>query len=504
MVSVQTIIADPDIAEFLRTHQGAREEIEAAADELSSKDDAIRALRKLMNPLGKKIVPVFFSYKTKDEAVARAIVKALRRYSAGKLNITYQADFTAMIAGQKWRDWIFKSIRESNLFILLLPDPSDEWDWCLFETGLFEAQRTSADRLICLHHPDTEVPDQIKDYHAVSATIPEVESFLRSIFIKKGPIPGMKPLNKDVEEDIPEFARQIVDAIRPPRKAHYSQILEPWLKLKVANAKELKSKDDLDHATVEAANDEALRIFNMIDRPKTWANVRSALPDDMHNDRWREELACAIKHIASGVRPRPIQSVFQARSGRMYRPITYAVDRLGDSQGLIDTFQITFTEDVGAVDISEMPRSLSALATLLRFTFRFRWEVLEKFAKATMTEADIEFVKSTFWRMEVEWKSRGGGDLVDILNLFPNQKARTRLIQMFEDWAAIRNPDGTGELDVAIEMKDVQKVQEILRRIIPINQEFLEISTELFSKLIRELPQPRWHEERPWQMERVA
>ena len=182
------LLSDPEIENFINTHQGAAGRIEKAARALVGKNDALKSLKKLLPALSQNKVNVFFSYKKKDENAANAIVDVLRSKSAGKLTITYQAEFTEKIVGQHWRVKIRDAVHRANWFILLFPDPSDDWDWCLFETGLFEAQLTSADRLICLHHPDIKIPDPIKDYHAVSATIPEVEKFLGMVFKNDNPV----------------------------------------------------------------------------------------------------------------------------------------------------------------------------------------------------------------------------------------------------------------------------------------------------------------------------
>jgi hypothetical protein len=49
----------------------------------------------------------------------------------------------------------------------------------------------------------------------------------------------------------------------------------------------------------------------------------------------------------------------------------------------------------------------------------------------------------------------------------------------------LRNREGTGELDVAIEKKDLEKIPELLAGIIPLNQEFLEMATNRFAELVR-------------------
>src|SRR5262245_39985778 len=488
--SVTDILQDPAIADFMRTHHGTSDAVRRAATTLANENDAVPAVRKLLPALTDRTLPVFFSYKKKEERAAKAIVELLREKSAGKLGIVYQAEFGQDIVGRKWRDEIRASISQSNWFILLLPDPSDDWDWCLFETGFFEAQRTSGDRLICLHHPDIVVPDPIKDYHAVPATIPDVENFLQLVFVKDDPIPGMKAINPALGSQIPAVARQIVDAIRPPRKTLCRVMFEPWMELRIADAARLKTRDDLDTATIVSANREALALFEFRDRPATWGDLRSGLPTDGEDSRWCEELFHVIRRIGGGRVFSPIQAVFQTKDGKMYHPVASAVDRLGSENGPIETFHITFSEDVAAVDHSEMPKHLSALATVLRFTFRFRWEVLEKFTKGTLVDSDVERINCAMTRMRTEWQSRGVGDQVAVEGLFPDEDDRIRIRRMYAQWALVSNPDGTGTLDRAIEQKDAQRCQEILKAIIPMNQEFLEMATGILSNVIREPAEP--------------
>ena len=219
MSDTQEILGQSDIVAWLKQHPDAQGRLERAATLLKDKPDAIAAMRKLLPSLVDNVVKVFFSYKKVDERAATTIVEALNENAADKLDITYMAGFTEQFAGQRWRDQISKGVRSANWFILLLPDPSDELDWCLFETGLFEAQLTSADRLICLHHPDTEVPHPIQGYQAIAATLPEAEKFLRMVFVGEDPVPGLRPINSKIEKRIPELAQRVVDAIRVPKRS---------------------------------------------------------------------------------------------------------------------------------------------------------------------------------------------------------------------------------------------------------------------------------------------
>lgn len=491
MTGTDELLGDPYIAEWMRCHEGCADQVRKAAEILADKPDRIEALKKLLPALRDKVVYVFFSYKAKDERAAREVVNLLRTYSAEKLKITYQAEFTKDIAGRPWRQEIREEVCRANWFILLLPDPSDGWDWCLYETGLFDRQANSGDRLICLHHPDTEIPDPIKDYHHVPASVPKVEEFLRMVYLEDNPIPGLPPLNRAVESGISDLATKIVDAIRPPTGRLLREVYEPWVALKVADADRLKNRDDLDEAIVESANQEALRLFDFADQPRTWGALRSYIAEAPGDSRWREEMFHVIRRIGQGRRFHPIQSVFQANNGQIYRPVVHGIDRLGEC-GPILRFHITFTEDVAAIDRSAMPLELSKLTTVLRFAFRFRWEVLEKFGGRPMTVEDVERLDNAFRRMKKDWESRGVVGTIQILDLFPEDK-RQRVLDMFVAYDKVRNKDGTGDLDVAIANKDPEASSEILKRFMPMNQEFLEMAADRFSQLISGQAVPRGH-----------
>ncbi|MEJ2330082.1 MAG: toll/interleukin-1 receptor domain-containing protein, partial [Gammaproteobacteria bacterium] len=392
--------SDPYISEYMETHQGAASAIVRAWDKLAGEPDVAKAVRKLLPALTSKTLNIFFSYKKKDEAAAVAVVKRLRKYAGDKLRITYQAEFTEDIAGRPWREWIRDEISRANWFILLLPDPSDDWDWCLYETGLFDRRPTSADRLICLHHPDTKIPSPIKDYHAVRATIPDLTKFLEMVYVKSNPIPGLEPINKSIKEDIPSIAAEIAEAIRAPKKCVFHDTFQPFVRLRIDNAARFQDSLDLDTSAVLEANRDALDIFDFRQKPETWGELRTGINESNSDGRWHEELFHVVRKAAQGRKFAPVQAVFHASSGKSYRPVLSAVERLGDKSGPIQSYQITFAEDVSTINLAGMPADLATLATILRMAFRFRWEILEKFTKREITEDEVEKVENAITRME--------------------------------------------------------------------------------------------------------
>jgi hypothetical protein len=283
------------------------------------------------------------------------------------------------------------------------------------------------------------------------------------IFLKDNPVYGLEPINDSMDQqEITDLAKIIVDAIRPPQKCLFRQTYEPWVELKFENPSDLQSKDDLDRALVQDANREALSLFDFIQKPPTWGKLRSGLPEDKEDDRWREELFHVIRKIIGGRQFSPVQAVFQTKDGRLIRPVACAVDRVGSIDGPIE------------------------VATYLRYAFRFRWEVLEKFGTSPMSEDDVERLHNTLERMQAEATSRGIIGVDAILGLFPPEQAN-RTSEMYHKWYQTSNPEGKGELDIAIKNKEVDKIPEILARFIPASQEFLEVTADRFSELITKI-----------------
>jgi len=237
---------------------------------------------------------------------------------------------------------------------------------------------------------------------------------------------------------------------------------------------------------VQKANYDALSLFDFDLKPATWGELRSGLPEQKEDDRWREELFHVIRKIAGGRKFTPVQAVFQTNDNRLFRPVACAVDRVGSIDGPIAVFHITFSEEIAALDVSSVPKDISVLAIYLRLAFRFRWEILEKFGISPMSEDDVERLHNTLERMRADAESRGIRGIDLLLALFPPKQA-DKISQMYRNWYQIRNPEGKGELDIAIKNKEAEKIPEILARFIPASQEFLELAANRFSELLAEI-----------------
>ena len=99
---------------------------------------------------------VFISYKEKDRAATLDIKRVLLKIGGGNIRVFVSGDEPA---GIQWREGVLNELRNAHILIFLYTDPEARWDWCLYETGYFDAKQNPAEldrRLYVLH--GCEVP----------------------------------------------------------------------------------------------------------------------------------------------------------------------------------------------------------------------------------------------------------------------------------------------------------------------------------------------------------
>jgi hypothetical protein len=493
---VEQLLSNVEIEECIGKNRACRDKIKRAAEMLVGTLDARSALSMAANAIVKNNINVFVSYKKQDEDAARTVVDNLRTYSAGKLTIEYMADFPETIAGEEYSPEIEKSIKNAHWFILLLPDPSVDWDWCLFETGMFKGRMLEkVHKLFCLHHPDQEkLPSQIQEFQAVPAEKDTISAFLKKVFINSDPIPGMDPINPFIEKKIPDIADNIIFAIKPRSQRLERRELNKYV---VLNARKLRNFDtdkeldeweeELNGAQIIETDRDTLSIFGMIEKPATWGElVKSVVSDKDADKRWVREICASIKKVIKKQSYGPIQATFKGKNaGKLWRPSLNAFDRNNMQQ--MEAFQIIFLEEVAAGSTSHIPEDALALITVLRLTYRFRWEILKRYTPH-LTVEEIPELKVSLDRIETEARSRGLLDKEKILSLFSSDpEDRNRIERMFYVWERMRNDERKGELDLAIKDNDVDKIKSILIEVSKINLEFLELAIQKMSPLMQSL-----------------
>lgn len=476
------VLHHPEISGLLERNENKRQPIEAAAVLLAGERDPVAAVKKAAQIHLRDTIRVFFSFKLNEGEKAKRIVETLRGLS-NRIDIRYAYDFKERNVGMDYVRQIDAEIKDADWLILLLPDPAADWDWCLYETGIFRGQMVSnkIEKLICLHHEMQEPPDQIRQFQAVPGNLDSVLPFLKQVYLNDNPIPGMRPLKS--AESLPQIeraARKIVDIIRPPMnlaRTHY----DSYVFINPRAPQDVQSPGDLDDAAVIEVDEIAQRnIFGKSSTPATWGELVSNLIKDDPRPRWLEQLSRAVHRAGNGDAFAPIRSTLQGcRDGKMYQPVLHAADR--DHAGNFHGFHIILVEEVGAPATSAIPRDLLTLATSLRLGFRFRWEILEVFNKPRLQRKELARMRGLIEGMNAEAYSRGLLDRDSLMSLFEGDDLQA-LEEMFDYWARLMRPDGSGELDRALGgAGNVKATKLILRRLDEMNRDFLRIASRRFS-----------------------
>jgi hypothetical protein len=100
---------------------------------------------------------VFISYKEQDKATAVRIKQQLMKIGGHNIRVFVAADEPP---GKQWRELILDNLRKAHLLIFLYTDPEKHWDWCLYETGYFDAKLdpTELDRRLYVLHRRGDPP----------------------------------------------------------------------------------------------------------------------------------------------------------------------------------------------------------------------------------------------------------------------------------------------------------------------------------------------------------
>ena len=117
---------------------------------------------------------VFISHKQDDHEVAVKVKKALEGLAQRPKQIDCFVSGVDITAGTDWRREIRSRLATSHLLLLLFTEPSRNWDWCLYETGLYtrfdKLEKNAVSAVVCLFHPSQASPSPLADLQGVPAS----------------------------------------------------------------------------------------------------------------------------------------------------------------------------------------------------------------------------------------------------------------------------------------------------------------------------------------------
>ncbi len=321
-------------------------------------------------------INIFISHRHEDQQTACCIrdeLKALDDPNAPRINFFLSED---ILGGDNWYQWIKERLVETNLLLLLFTDSSRNWDWCLYEAGLFDRlDDSNRRRIICLHSSHTPPPGPLQNLQAFKATPARLRVFLEQLFVGTA-LPGIEtPVAKWLQQ-VPEKMEKVAQTIsrlidRVPERTHY---FNKYLFIEVQDPAVL-TEDAIPSDAKVTSNDETLAIFDKQPGTYTWGDIEEKACQN-EDQRWVGELAHAIYSAANRGIPKPIQAIFHSRKdAKLYIPNLYRADTMAN--GSIE-FKVLFQEEV-SWHLDKVPGLMRCLITSLLMASRFKYELIENY-----------------------------------------------------------------------------------------------------------------------------
>jgi hypothetical protein len=121
---------------------------------------------------------IFISHRHTDAKLASRVSEEIERL--GRFDCWVSGEDIA--PGSDWSQAIIEALRRSHLLILLFTVPERQWDWCLYEAGLFtnfaDAAEDDVWSVVSIYNPSSGPPRPLAGIHGTPGEAPAIERLL--------------------------------------------------------------------------------------------------------------------------------------------------------------------------------------------------------------------------------------------------------------------------------------------------------------------------------------
>jgi hypothetical protein len=284
---------------------------------------------------------IFVSHKHDDHDFAAGFAELLEGLSS---RIRCFVSGANLSAGSDWNAEIRAQLLASHLLILLFTEPSKNWDWCLYEAGLFTSLGEEHS-VVCLYRAQGESPRPLATLQGVAVEPMAVQRFLLQLceetwrVAKKWRLGALAP--KISSESVEKVAQEIVRTFPKEARASQGMLLSHYPCHRVVL--DLRAVDDVKAGIPRAARvvegDGAtsaftMSLFNLTRglRARTWGDLVDAAGGG--DSTWAADLdfrfAAALDEqlfSPSKTTPMPLVDAYTGLRKRSYRPVLYEIVR---------------------------------------------------------------------------------------------------------------------------------------------------------------------------------
>jgi hypothetical protein len=367
---------------------------------------------------------IFFSHKVNDKKVTYSLIDLLALHTE---NVEFFAS-EKITKGEEWMKVIADYLNRANFLVLVFTDPNENWGWCLYESGFFDALRRSREssrrRIWCLHHASNLPPSPLRGLQTIPAIAEDVEQWLTELFEATG------QTKVQYLKSIPKLAEKVCKLFSIDQRPIYSQ-----RSIKIAaNPKQLSADDLPDDAIVKGERLVMQELFGINADEKDWKSIKNQLEQfDNSSDvnvKTLKEMANAIYRVFKGAVVRPTMGIiFVGEGPKRYRPVLSSAKEVSKDQIECD---IMFVEEAGG-RLQNIPKPSEALLTAIRMAVRIRWEIVRPFASDVRGLAEDDPYKlrldlqTCFNNIFLEAGFRANFSKTDLLDAFePRDKRKLR------------------------------------------------------------------------------
>jgi len=280
---------------------------------------------------------VFISHKQEDHALAVEVKTAMERLNPKLINCFVSG--VDIPAGMDWRREIRSVLARSHLLVLLFTAPSKNWDWCLYETGLYTRfDQSEAHSVVCLFSPGEASPSPLANLQGIAADVSKIRAFLDPLCRRTWEVSDdwrRGALAPEIADDqVEAAARAIAEAFR---RSGSASTYYPCHRLVLS----LSESDDITRGIPESArvmvgpDDTSGYTMSLFDLAggtgkRTWGDLLRAVNGT--EAAWRRELDSHFLQALDEQLFPPIEARMRAGGTsrgqkRVYRPILYSIVR---------------------------------------------------------------------------------------------------------------------------------------------------------------------------------
>ncbi len=159
---------------------------------------------------------LFISHRHDDKALAEVVRQTFQRFSGGRIKIYQSSSASAHgpSGGRSLTAQLREALKEASALILLYTEPSEDWQYCMWECGL--ATAGAADTQVVLFECARQIPKVFEGEVRVNVRDADsVQRFMNNVFTKDNFFPGFGKSTDFVEngEEVTAAAQELFTRI---------------------------------------------------------------------------------------------------------------------------------------------------------------------------------------------------------------------------------------------------------------------------------------------------